>query len=102
MATQIDSCKFPMVILILGTNKFGLNHTSLGLFFFARIVFEHVVHLLEGPALGFWHKEESPYSGEQAKDSEEDVSTVASVLDERRGDETLQRLLVPVTYRGTK
>jgi hypothetical protein len=29
MATQIDSCKFPMVILILGTNKFGLNHTSL-------------------------------------------------------------------------
>lgn len=80
-----------MVILILSTNKFGLNHTSLSPFIFARIVFEHVVHLLEGPALGFWHKEESPHSSEQAKDREEDVSTVASVLDERWGDESLQK-----------
>ena len=91
MAGQIRSCKLPVCVLILGTNQLVLDHTSLSLFFFARIVFEHMVHLLKGSSLGFWHKEVSPYCGEQAKDGEEDVSTVAGVLDERRGDETLQR-----------
>lgn len=91
MEAQIGSCELLMHILILGTNEFGLDHTPLSLFFFARIVFEHMVHLLKGSALGLWHKEESPDSGEQAKDGEEDISTVARVLDKRRGDETLQK-----------
>lgn len=50
-----------------------------------------MVHLLEGSTFGLWHKEVSPYSGEQAKDGEEDVSTVARVLDKGRGDEALQK-----------
>lgn len=50
-----------------------------------------MVHLLEGSALSLWHEEVSPHPGEQAKDGEEDVSTVARVLDKRRGDETLQK-----------
>ena len=91
MERQISSCELLMHILILGTNQLGLDHTPLGLFFFARIVFEHMVHLLEGSALGLWHKEVSPHSGEQAKDGKEDVSTITRVLDKRRGDETLQK-----------
>jgi len=75
--------------LILGLDKLGFNHSSLLFLCFAGVILEHMVHLFEGSALGFGHEEECPDSGENTEDGEEDVGSVAGVLDERWGDETL-------------
>jgi hypothetical protein len=78
-----------MPSLVLSTNQLGFYHASLRSFLFARVILEDMIHLLESPAFGFRYKEVGPHCSENAKDGEENVGTVAGVLNERRCDETL-------------
>ena len=88
---ETRSSEFPMRSLILSIDQLSFDRVSLGLFFFARIIFEYMVHLLEGSALGFGYEEESPHCSEYAKYGEKDIGTVASILDERRSDKALKK-----------
>jgi hypothetical protein len=49
-----------------------------------------MVHLFKGPSTGLGDKKECPDEGEQTEYGEEDVSSVAGVLDQRGSDETLE------------
>lgn len=55
----------------------------------AGIVLEDVVHLLEGAPFRLGHEEKGPQEGEDTEDGEEDVGTVAGVLDEGWSDQAL-------------
>lgn len=53
------------------------------------VVLEQVVHLLKSPSARLRNEEERPDERQKTEHGEEDVCTVAGVLDQGRGDETL-------------
>jgi hypothetical protein len=76
--------------LLLCADQLDLDSVPPCLVCYTGIVFEDMVHLFQGAALGFWDEEEGPDSGQDAEYGEEDVGTVASVLYERGCDQALQ------------
>lgn len=75
--------------LSLPPQQLCLDGLSASLLSLAGVVLEQVVHLFESPPACLRNEEERPDERQKAKDGEEDVSTVASLLDKWRGDETL-------------
>jgi hypothetical protein len=78
-----------MSSLILGLNELGFNCSPLLFLCFARVVLENVVHLFESSTLGFGYEEVCPDSGEHTEDGEENIGSVAGILDEGWSDEAL-------------
>lgn len=71
------------------------------LLFGAVDILEDLVHFLQRLAGRLRDKEERENEGEQTEDGEEGVGTIASVLDERWCDESLNMLVtMPSVYRG--
>jgi hypothetical protein len=63
---------------------------------FARVILEHVVHLLECVTHSLRHEEECPNAGEHTEYSKEYVGPVARVFHQRRGDKTNDEVVQPI------
>ena len=61
-----------------------------------------MVHLFKSSALRLRHEEISPYQAQQAEHGEEDICSVASVLDERRGDQSYYEIAKVVVNDGSR
>ena len=70
-------------------NNLALDSLSPLLLCIRAGVLKNKIHSFQRLALGLWHKEECPNETGQAEDGEEDICSVAGVLDEGRCDETL-------------
>jgi hypothetical protein len=75
--------------LTLLPHQLGLNGLSARLVGLVGVVLKHMIHLFKGPSAGLRDKEECPDEREETEYGEEDVSSVAGILDQGRSDETL-------------
>lgn len=75
--------------LALLSQQLTLNSMSACLVSLVGAVLEDMVHLLKCASGSLRDKEVCPDKREETKDGEEDVSSIASILDQRRSDETL-------------
>lgn len=75
--------------LSLLPQQLGLNSMPTCLVGLVGAVLEHMVHLLKGASRGLRDKEECPDEGEETEDGEEDVGSIAGILNERGGNKTL-------------
>mgnify|MGYP001658216079 CR=1 FL=1 len=89
-AGQTCSRNFAVGNLLLCADQLDLNSVPLCLVCYTGIVFEDMVHLFQGAALGFWDEEVGPDSSQDAKYGEENVGAIASVLYERGCYQALQ------------
>lgn len=72
----------------------------LGVFLLAAEIFEHLVHLLEGPAVRLGNEEEGPNEGQKTKDGEKCIRSESRVLYQWRGDEANDEVIEPVGASG--
>lgn len=90
---------FCVSITTMISNNVNLDGMAPGLVLFTTTIFEHMVHLFEGPAPRLWNEEECPDKGQQTEDGEEGISAESCILYQWGSDQALKS---PIRSDGDK